>query len=198
MIELEENWLTDPSKKVQHCLQYFKHTSNPLPTYPEGSPVNFRILDYEVLNITPENAQRVRDEVSENGPVVGRHYICGDYLKPGVYRADDSDNGEYNSPEAIADPMSETPPTEGIVRPKKKKPSEEGGPSSVIPPQRDPLVTKISHHAVCIVGYRDENGEECFEVQENQGRNFYDGGFRLVTQEAMLKAYMVTIGVIPN
>ncbi|CAN1174400.1 hypothetical protein LINPERPRIM_LOCUS9884 [Linum perenne] len=53
LIEREENWLTDRSKRVEDCLKYFVDKGYALPTYPENSLVNFRILDYEVLDIKP-------------------------------------------------------------------------------------------------------------------------------------------------
>ncbi|CAN1174401.1 hypothetical protein LINPERPRIM_LOCUS9885 [Linum perenne] len=120
LIEREENWLTDRSNRVEDCLKYFVDKGYALSTYPENSLVNFRILDYEVLDITPENAQLVRDEVRENGLVVGRHRICRDYLKPGVvYRTNNSapsiDDKEYSPPKEIADLMEQTPPSKGIV-----------------------------------------------------------------------------------
>ncbi|CAN1173948.1 hypothetical protein LINPERPRIM_LOCUS9590 [Linum perenne] len=46
LIEREVRWLTDPNKRVEDCLAYYKRMGHSLPTHPHNSEVNFIVNDY--------------------------------------------------------------------------------------------------------------------------------------------------------
>ncbi|CAN0852922.1 hypothetical protein LINGRAHAP2_LOCUS5471 [Linum grandiflorum] len=188
ILEMEKLFLTDSTKAVEDCIAYFAaYGEHLLPIiYPPNNELSFRIAEFYELDITDETAAEIREIVRTDGPIIGRHAIHKNYKDTTrAYDADLSANyedpGEGVGPLRVDDTVPKTPPSEGfepIVA--NENPA----------PQR---AKKTPHHAVCIVGYGKENDKEVYEVQDNQGRNFGNGGFRFVTRSTMLKAYVVKL-----
>ncbi|CAN1173949.1 hypothetical protein LINPERPRIM_LOCUS9591 [Linum perenne] len=117
--------------------------------------------------------------------IVGSFRVYQKYLDPDlVYRINqdllkdvDFTNSSYKRKKVVFD--DPTPPYEGLRR--------------SIPPQRQG--SRVRRHVVCIVGFGNEEGEECYEVQEIQGENYWDEGFRFVARRSMVCAFIVDLRV---
>ncbi|CAN1173947.1 hypothetical protein LINPERPRIM_LOCUS9587 [Linum perenne] len=137
-----------------------------------------------IVDITDENAQMIRDKVVY-APIVGSFRVYQKYLDPDlVYRINqdllkdvDFTNSSYKRKKVVFD--DPTPPYEGLRR--------------SIPPQRQG--SRVRRHVVCIVGFGNEEREECYEVQEIQGENYWDEGFRFVARRSIVCAFIVDLRV---
>ncbi|CAN1173952.1 hypothetical protein LINPERHAP2_LOCUS30987 [Linum perenne] len=118
-------------------------------------------------------------------PIVGSFRVYQKYLDPDlVYRINqdllkdvDFTNSSYKRKKVVFD--DPTPPYEGLRR--------------SIPPQRQG--SRVRRHVVCVVGFGNEEGEECYEVQEIQGENYWDERFRFVARRSMVCAFIVDLRV---
>ncbi|CAI0437318.1 unnamed protein product, partial [Linum tenue] len=131
---------------------------------------------------TSHQAQRLSDYTKKTGV----HFAVG---------ADGAINRE-EMPPASQEPYyttssqsqaSQATPTVQVTPTVQKTPTVEGTPEP-------PTYT----HVVCVVGHKKEEGIDCFEVQENQGVNAWNGGFRFVAESAFIAAYVPEVEEIQS
>ncbi|CAN1806170.1 hypothetical protein LINPERHAP1_LOCUS24580 [Linum perenne] len=176
----------------------------PLPTY-RNQGIQFRLEWYRLLRVNSDTEDinynvegavtLVMEHLREKGPLVEVHIVSWDYLFGGIFCTPLSNRGfegHPNLPIPIPDPMPRTPTDSP---PNSPPPNPPLMPPRVLPPQVPPPPRRIpKYHAVSIVGYyTTELGEVVFEVQDSQGANFIDGGFRHVASSLFKKFFFSTI-----